>query len=131
MTVFLILIVLGLLVITAWQISKIFELSKNKKSETPGGVNDNRDNRIQGYIMLAFGIAFYGFMIFNFWEYSKLYPPKAASTEGVQLDILFYTTAIVIMLVQEMMQSLIFNFDYKYNRKKSGFTKSFSNNDNR
>lgn len=125
MTVFLILIVLGLLVITAWQISKIFQLSKNKKSDTPGGVNDNRDNRIQGYIMLAFGIAFYGFMIFNFWEYSKLYPPKAASTEGVQLDTLFFTTIIIIMIVQVIMQALLFYYGYRYSGKKGQRAKFF------
>src|SRR5699024_932168 len=103
MTVFLVLIVLGLLGITIWQISKIFQLSKSKKSESDAGVNDNRDNRIQGYLMLAFGILFYGFMIFNFWEYSKLYPPKAASAEGVSIDTLFFTTIIIIMLVQVIM----------------------------
>lgn len=125
MTAFLILIVLGLLAITAWQISKIFKLPQNKKSETPGGVNDNRDNRIQGYLMMAFGIAFYGFMIFNFWEYSKLYPPKAASSEGVQIDTLFFTTIIIIMIVQVIMQALLFYYGYKYSGKKGQRAKFF------
>lgn len=125
MTVFLILIVLGLLVLTAWQISKIFQLSKSKKSEAPGGVNDDRDNRIQGYIMLIFGIAFYGFMIFNFWEYSSFYPPKAASSEGVELDRLFFTTIILIMVVQVIMQALIFYYGYKYHGKNGRVAKFF------
>ncbi len=129
MTVFLILIVLGLLVITAWQISKIFQLAKTKKSESYAGVNDSRDNRIQGYLMLTFGILFYGFMIFNFWEYSKLYPPKAASAEGVELDTLFFTTAIVIMLVQVLMQALIFYFSYKYHGRKGLVAKFFPDHD--
>jgi|SRR5690625_3228714 len=125
MTVFLVLIVLGLLGITVWQISKIFELSRSKKSESHPGVNDNRDNRIQGYLMLAFGILFYAFMIFNFWEYSKLYPPKAASAEGMDYDTLFFTTAIVIMLVQVVMQALIFYFSYKYYGRKGQVAKFF------
>lgn len=125
MTVFLVLIVLGLLGITVWQISKIFQLSKSQKSESHPGVNDPRDNRIQGYLMLAFGILFYAFMIFNFWEYSKLYPPKAASAEGVDIDTLFFTTAIVIMIVQVLMQALIFYFSYKYYGKKGQVAKFF------
>jgi len=125
MTVFLILIVLGLLAITIWQISKIFQLSRSKKSESHPGVSDWRDNRIQGYLLLAFGILFYGFMIFNFWEYSRLYPPKAASAEGADIDTLFFTTAIVIMLVQVVMQALIFYFSYKYYGKKGKVAKFF------
>lgn len=125
MTVFLVLIVLGLLGISIWQISKIFQLSKSKKSESHAGVNDNRDNRIQGYLMLAFGILFYGFMIFNFWEYSRLYPPKSASVEGVDIDTLFFTTAIVIMIVQVLMQALIFYFSYKYHGKEGQVAKFF------
>src|SRR5690625_6590365 len=114
MTVFLILIVLGLLAITIWQISKIFQLSRSKKSESHPGVSDWRDNRIQGYLLLAFGILFYAFMIFNFWEYSKLYPPKAASAEGMYYDTLFFTTAIVIIRVRVVIKALIFYFSYKY-----------------
>lgn len=125
MTVFLILIVLGLLVVTAWQISKIFHLSKAKKSESPEGVNDNRDNKIQGKLMLIFGILFYGFMIFNFWEYSKLYPTKAASSEGVEIDRLMFTTMIVIMIVQVFMQALIFYFSYKFYGRKGQVAKFF------
>lgn len=129
MTVFLILIVLGLLGITAWQISKIFELSRTKKSDAPRGVNDDRDNKIQGYLMLAFGIFFYGFMIYNFWDYSKLYPPKAASSEGVQIDTLFFTTIIIIMIVQLIMQALIFYFGYKYRGEKGRRALFFAEHD--
>ncbi len=36
MTVFLVIIVLALLAVTGWQISKIFELSKSPDADTPG-----------------------------------------------------------------------------------------------
>lgn len=118
MTTFLILITLVLLGITAWQISKIFKLSKTKKSGAPAGVQDDRDNNIQGYLMLIFGILFYAFMIYNFWEYSKVLPPKSGSEEGVDIDRLMMVTNIVILIVQAIMQALIFYFSFKYRGKK-------------
>lgn len=129
MTVFLILIVIGLLGITAWQISKIFQLSKSKKSESPEGVPDNRDNKIQGYIMAIFGILFYGFMIYNFWDYSKLYPPKSASVEGVEIDNLFFVTIVVIMIVQVITQFLLFYYSYKYHGRKGQIAKFYPDNE--
>src|SRR5690625_1558795 len=129
MTAFLTLIILGLLGITAWQINKIFQLSKTKKSDSPQGVNDNRDNKIQGYLMLAFGILFYGFMIYNFWNYSKLYPPKSGSAEGAEIDTLMFTTMIVLMIVQAIMQALIFYFGYKYHGRKGQRAKFIAEND--
>lgn len=125
MTVFLILIIIGLLGITIWQVSKIFQLSRTKNTEVPEGTQDDRDNKIQGYILLIFGILFYAFMIFNFWEYGKLYPPKSASVEGIEYDRLFFTTIILIMIVQVVMQALIFYYGYKYSGKKGQVAKFF------
>lgn len=129
MTAFLILIILGLLGVTVWQISKIFNLSKKEASTSPGGVNDNRDNKIQGWIMLVFGIAFFGFMIHNFWNYSSFYPPKAGSSEGVQLDRLFFTTIVIIMIVQVIMQALLFYFSYRYHGRKGQVAKFLPENE--
>lgn len=129
MTAFLILIIIALLGVTAWQIVKIFRLSQNKKSDAPGGVNDDRDNKIQGWIMLIFGIGFFGFMIHNFWFYSSFYPPKSASTEGVELDRLFFTTIILIMIVQVIMQALLFYFSYKYHGRKGQKAKFLPENE--
>lgn len=129
MTAFLILIVLALLGITIWQISKIFKLSKSKPSETPAGIPDNRDNKIQGYITAIFGILFIAFMIFNYTEYSKLYPPKAASSEGVEIDQLFFVAIIIITFVQFVMQFIIFYFTYKYHGRKGLKAKFYPDNE--
>src|SRR5699024_4825377 len=112
-----------------WQITKIFQLSKSKKSESPQGVPDNRDNKIQGYITAIFGIFLYGFMIYNFWNYSKLYPPKSGSAEGVQIDNLFFTTIVVIMIVQVVTQFLLFYYGYKYHGKKGQVAKFIPENE--
>lgn len=125
MTAFLILIILGLLGVIVWQFSKIFQLSRTKPSEAPAGVQDNRDNRIQGIISLVFGILFFGFMIHNFWFYSSFYPPKAASSEGVQIDNLFFTTMVILIIVQFIMQALLYYFSYKYHGREGVVAKFF------
>ncbi len=129
MIVLLILIVLGLLGVTIWQISKIFQLSKSKKSDVPAGVPDDRDNKIQGYLMAAFGFAFYAFMIYNFWEYSAFYPPKSASLEGEGIDTLFFTTIVIIMIVQVITQFLLFYYGYRYYGKKGQRAKYVAENE--
>ena len=73
MTVFLVIIVLALLAVTGWQISKIFQLSKGSDEDTSQVAND-KDNRTHGILMLAFVIFLYVITIFCFWEYSKFYP---------------------------------------------------------
>ncbi len=118
MTAFLILITIGLLGITIWQISKIFQLSKTKKSDTPPGIQDDKDNKTQGYLMLIFGVLFYAFMIYNLWVFGQYLPPKSGTAEGVELDRLMLITNIVILVVQAIMQALIFYFGYKYHGKK-------------
>ncbi len=125
MTAFLILIILGLLGVTVWQIAKIFQLSRKEESQSPEGVNDDRDNKIQGWIMLIFGIFFFGLMIHNFWNYSSFYPPKSGSSEGVEIDRLFFTTIILIMVVQVIMQALIFYYGYKFHGRKGQIAKFF------
>ena len=125
MTAFLILIILALLGVTVWQLTKIFKLSRKEGPQAPAGINDDRDNRIQGWIMLIFGIAFFGFMIHNFWNYSSFYPPKAASSEGVQLDRLMFTTIIIIVIVQIIMQALLFYFSYKFHGRKGQIAKFY------
>ncbi len=129
MTAFLILIVLALLGITAWQISKIFNLSKTRKSETPRGVQDNRDNKIQGIITGIVGFLLIAFMVYNYVEYSQLYPPKSASAEGVEIDHLFFTAIIIITVVQFIMQFLLFYFGYKYHGRKGQRAKFYPDNE--
>ena len=91
---------------TCWQLTNIFNLKKEIATE--------EDNDQQGKLMFAFMIAFYAFMIFCFWKYSAVLLPEAASLEGEQYDDLYNVTMILILLVQAIMQVLIFYFAYKY-----------------
>ena len=70
MNVVLIFSVLILVTIAIWQVTKIFELSQEKKVSTQ--VADDNDNDWNGKLMFAFLIFIYGITIFSFW--SNKYP---------------------------------------------------------
>ena len=89
-----------------WQLTNIFNL------KTP--IADESDNDQQGKLMFAFMIGFYGLMIFSFWKYSAVLLPEAASREGARIDNLYMYTMGLILIVQAIMQFLIFYFAYKY-----------------
>ncbi len=128
MTPFLVIIVLALLALTVWQMSKIFELSKGPDVEDSQIAND-KDNRQQAKIMLGFMIFLYVGMAYCFWHYSKLYLPEAASEHGSQVDTLMFISIGLIMLVQVITQALLHWFAYKYQGKKGNKALFFADND--
>lgn len=128
MTEFLIIIVIALLGITFWQMSKILKLSKSHSSEDPSIATD-KDNKTQGYLMLAFLIVFNLFMFYNFWEYSRFYLPEAASAHGVQFDNLMFLSLAIIMIVQVLTQFLLHYFSFIYRGEKGKKAYFYADND--
>ena len=129
MTVFLIIIVVALFAITIWQLSRIFQLSRNTSSTDASEVASDKDNRTQGNLMLAFGIAFYLFMLYNFWNFSDRALPAASSEHGADYDNLLLITMAVIMFVQVITQGLLHYFAFKYKGKKGQKALFFADND--
>ena len=128
MTVFLVIIVLALLAVTGWQISKIFQLSKRPDADT-SQVANNKDNRMQGILMLAFVIFLYVITIYCFWEYGRFYLPEAASEHGSEYDTLMFISIALIMVVQVITQGLLHYFAYKYKGEKGKKALFFADND--
>ncbi|MCM4155343.1 cytochrome c oxidase subunit II [Gramella sp. AN32] len=119
MTVFLVIIVLALLAVTGWQISKIFQLSKTHEADTDTSeVASDKDNRWNGILMLGFVIFLYVISIYCFWEYGKFYLPESASDHGSEYDTLMFVSIALIMVVQIITQGLLHYFAYKYKGKK-------------
>ena len=129
MTVFLIIIVVALFAITIWQLTKIFQLSRSTESLDSSQIASDKDNRMQGNLMLAFGIAFYIFMIYNFWSFGDRALPAASSEHGVDYDNLLLITMAVIMFVQVITQGLLHYFAFKYKGKKGAKALFFADND--
>ncbi|CAM3532772.1 cytochrome c oxidase subunit II [Zobellia roscoffensis] len=112
MTTLLTLVVLALVAIAIWQMTKIFELSQ-LKAENSQIANDS-DNNTNGYLLFAFLIFIYGITIFSFWKYSKFLLPEAGSAHGAEYDSLMLVSFIIIFIVQTLTQALLHYFGYKY-----------------
>jgi cytochrome c oxidase subunit 2 len=127
MTTFLILAVLVLVAIAIWQMTKIFELSQ-LKAETAQVASD-KDNRYNGYMMMAFLIFIYGITIFSFVKYSKFLLPEAASEHGSEYDYLMLVSFVIIFFVQTITQFLLHYYGYKYKGEKGKKALFFADND--
>ena len=128
MTVFLVIIVIALLAVTGWQISKIFQLSKSHDADTSQVAND-KDNRINGLLMLGFVIFLYFITIYCFWEYGRFYLPEAASEHGSNYDTLMFVSIALIMVVQVLTQGLLHFFAFKYKGHKTQKALFYADND--
>jgi cytochrome c oxidase subunit 2 len=106
MTALLYILLAFIIGIAIWQITSIFNLK--------GVIATEKDNNTQGILFVAFGIFFYGLMIFSFWKYSVILLPESASVEGVRYDNLYLVTMLVILFVQAVTQFLLFYFAFKY-----------------
>ncbi len=106
MTALLYVLLAVVLAVAMWQIASILKFKSAIATE--------KDNNIQGILFVAFGVFFYGLMIFSFWKYSVILLPESASVEGVRYDNLYLVTMILILFVQAITQFLLFFFAFKY-----------------
>ena len=117
MIIILSLMLLILVTISIWQVTKILELSQPQKASNQ--VADDHDNETQGKLMFAFLIFIYLLTIFSFWEWGDVLLPNAASDHGPEYDNLMWITFSVIFFVQTITQALLHYFSYKYRGNKS------------
>ena len=117
MIIILSLMILILVTISIWQVTKILELSQPQKESNQ--VADDNDNETQGKLMFAFLIFIYLLTIFSFWEWGDVLLPNAASDHGPEYDNLMWITFSVIFFVQTITQALLHYFSYKYRGNKS------------
>ena len=127
MTTLLTILVLVLVAIAIWQMTKIFELSQIKADNTQ--VANDTDNKYNGYLMFAFLIFIYGITIFSFWKYAKFLLPEAASEHGAEYDSLMLWSFVIIFIVQTITQALLHYFGYKYRGVKGNKALFFADND--
>ncbi|TPN86057.1 cytochrome c oxidase subunit II [Aquimarina algicola] len=128
MTVFLTIVVIALFGITLWQMSKILKLSQLKSVDDSQVAND-KDNNMQGKLMLAFVVFIYLLTIYCFVSYRGFFLPESASEHGVDYDRLMLISMVLIMFVQIITQGLLHFFAYKYRGKKENKALFFADND--
>ena len=116
MTAILTIIVLVLIAISIWQMVKIFDLSQSKADKSQ--VATDKDNNINGYLMIMFVIFIHVLTVVSFWKWSDVLLPASASEHGVLTDKLLGISFAVIFFVQTLTQILLHYFAYKYRGEK-------------
>src|SRR5690625_867011 len=115
MTALLVVLVILLFSVSLWQLNKLFILSKKglNTGEHPGIATD-KDNKYNGYLMIAFALFIYALVIFTFYRWGITLLPESASEHGEEIDNLFLASWIVIFTVGILMQGLLHYFAFKY-----------------
>ncbi len=129
MTSLLVIIVLVLLAVAIWQLTKIFDLTQVGNSSTNDSqiANDN-DNNVQGYLMFGFLAFIYIFTIYGLIRWGDLPLHTPASEHGSDVDTLMNITWVLIFTVQAVTQVLLHFFAFKYRGKKDQKATFFADN---
>ncbi|MDO1502419.1 cytochrome c oxidase subunit II [Winogradskyella maritima] len=119
MTTLLIFVIVLFVAIAIWQMVKIFDLAQVGKSEGNNQVATDKDNKMNGYLMIGFLIFIYVITILCFIYLGDLpLMSNSASEHGPGLDNLMIITMAVIFFVQTVTQFLLHYFAYKYRGEK-------------
>jgi cytochrome c oxidase subunit 2 len=129
MTSLLVIIVLVLLAVAIWQLTKIFDLTQvgNSTPDDSQIATDN-DNNVQGYLMFGFLAFIYIFTIYGLVKWGDLPLHTPASEHGSDVDTLMNITWVLIFIVQAITQVLLHFFAFKYRGKKDQKATFFADN---
>jgi len=117
MTTLLIFVIVLFVAVAMWQMVKIFDLAQVGASNSQ--VATDKDNRFNGYMMIAFLIFIYAITIASFVYLGDLpLTSNSASEHGPGLDSLMIISMVVIFIVQTITQFLLHYFAYKYKGEK-------------
>jgi len=117
MTVLLTLIIVIFVTIAIWQMVKIFDLSQVGTNNSQ--IATDKDNKINGYLMMAFLVFIYAITIFSVVKWGDLpLLSNSASEHGPTIDRLLIVSLIIIFIVQTITQFLLHYFAYKYRGEK-------------
>ncbi len=128
MTSLLVIIVLVLLAIALWQLTKIFDLTQVGASTNNSQVANDDDNKLQGYLMFGFLAFIYIFTVYGLIKWGGLVLHTPASAHGAEVDNLMNITWILIFFVQTITQGLLYYFSFKYSGKKDQKALYFADN---
>lgn len=130
MTSLLIIVVLVLLGIAIWQLTKIFDLTQiGTTSDNDSEVANDKDNNVNGYLMFAFLGFIYVFTIYSLVKWGHLVLGTPASEHGPQYDNLMTVSLVLIFIVQTITQFLLHYFAFKYRGKKGKVAFYYADND--
>lgn len=128
MTTLLTLLILLGITIAIWQMVKIFDLAQANRDNSQ--IANDKDNSVNGYLMLAFLGFIYIITIISFVLWGDLpLVSNSASEHGPEIDRLMIITMIVIFIVQTITQFLLHYFAFKYKGEKGRKALFYADND--
>ncbi|WP_274473941.1 cytochrome c oxidase subunit II [Mangrovimonas aestuarii] len=117
MTALLTILVLVFVLVAIWQMVKIFDLAQANANNNQ--VANDKDNRINGSLMLGFLAFIYVITIVCVWKWGDLpLLSNSASAHGPQIDNLMIISLVLIFIVQTLTQFLLHYFAFKYKGEK-------------
>lgn len=129
MTSLLVLLVLVLLSVALWQLTKIFDLTQVGKQSDNTQIADDNDNKVNGYLLFGFLGFIYLITIFCIVNYGGLpLMSNSASVHGKDVDQLMWISMILIFIVQTITQALLHYFGFKYRGRTGQVATYFSDN---
>ncbi|PRZ25017.1 cytochrome c oxidase subunit II [Flavobacterium granuli] len=128
MTSLLVIIVLVLLAVALWQLTKIFDLTQVGSSTDTSEIATDKDNNVQGYLMFGFLAFLYIFSIYGLLKWGPLVLHTPASEHGGEVDNLMNITWVLIFIVQAITQLLLHYFSFKYKGKEGQKALFFADN---
>ena len=130
MTAFLVVLVIILFGVTVWQLNKIFNMSKTADDLGDSSeIANNKDNNINGWLMLGLAIFTYVLLIVCFWEWGDVLLPRAASEHGSDIDNLMLISMSLIFVVGFFTLWLLSYFAFKYRGNDTNRALFFADND--
>ena len=128
MTSFLVFIILVLVGIAVWQLTKIFDLTQIGGSSDNDEIANDRDNSVNGYLMFAFVGFIYVFTIYSLYAWGDLVLGTPGSDHGKDVDNLMAISMALIFFVQTITQFLLHYFAFKYRGKEGQKALYFADN---
>ena len=128
MTSLLVIIVLVLLAVALWQLTKIFDLTQVGSTSDNSQIANDDDNNVQGYLMFGFLAFIYIFTIYGVYTWGPLVLHTPASEHGSLIDGLMNVTWVLIFIVQAITQVLLHYFAFKYRGNKDKRALYFADN---
>ena len=117
MTALLTIIIVLFVAVAIWQLIKIFDLAQVGASNSP--VATDKDNKINGYLMMGFLAFIYIITILCFWYLGDLpLISNSAAEHGPGIDNLMTISMVIIFIVQIVTQFLLHYFAFKYRGEK-------------
>ncbi len=113
MTTLLILAVLVLGFMVVLRLSRVAELTAKLRGEREEHIPE-RENRMSGRLMWAFGVAYMAFFIWLPLQYRDVFLPPAASTQGVWIDQMYYFNWVMLGIVFFGTNIALFYFAGRY-----------------